>query len=131
MSNTCTATAASENTANQQQVRTASPTFTPRVDVWENDHEFLFQAELPGVEPANINLNFENGYLTLQGKVVPPADRATALLREYAVGDYYRQFAINDEVDVNRITADYKLGVLTVKMPKREELKPRKIEINA
>ncbi|MBL8824150.1 MAG: Hsp20/alpha crystallin family protein [Planctomycetia bacterium] len=131
MSNTCTVPATSEMTVNQESVRTNAPTFTPRVDVWETDHEFQFHAELPGVEPANISLNFENGYLTLQGKVAPPANRPGALLREYAVGDYYRQFSINDEVDVNRISAEYKLGVLTVKLPKREELKPRKIEITA
>jgi HSP20 family protein len=110
-------------------VKTAAPQFTPRVDVWETEQEYLFHADLPGVQPGDIHLEFENGHLRLSGKVQPRQRSESRLAAEYAVGDYERQFAINDEVDVHKISADFKHGVLTVKLPKREEVKPKKIEI--
>ncbi|HQR41796.1 MAG TPA: Hsp20/alpha crystallin family protein [Gemmatales bacterium] len=102
--------------------------FNPRVDVWENEHEFIVHADIPGAVPGEIQLNYENGHLTLEGRVQPVENR-NYLLREYGIGNYFRQFAVNDDVDASRITADYKNGVLTVKLPKREEIKPRKIAI--
>ena len=119
-------------TANETQAQPAAvstKTFTPRVDVFETEHEFLVHADIPGVQPGDIHLNFENGQLSLHGKVTPATTQPNSLLREYAVGDYHRTFALNDDIDASKINADYKLGVLTVKLPKREELKPRKIEI--
>ena len=124
----CQTTNATE-TQTQPVASTNGPTFTPRVDVWETEHEFLVHADLPGVQPGDINLNFENGHLSLYGKVKPAQARANSIVREYGVGDYYRTFAINDDVDAGKISADIKQGVLTVKLPKREELKPKKIEI--
>ncbi|HMP16506.1 MAG TPA: Hsp20/alpha crystallin family protein [Gemmatales bacterium] len=109
--------------------KTNSPMFTPRVDEWETENEYFFHADMPGVKPGDINLQFENGHLKLSGKVQVRERNLNKLTAEYAVGDFERQFAINDEVDVNKISADYKNGVLTVKLPKREEVKPRKIEI--
>ena len=102
--------------------------FSPRVDVWENEHEFIVHADIPGANPGEISLNYENGHLTLDAKVQPVENRQY-LMNEYGVGHYYRQFAVNDDVDASRIAAEYKLGVLTVKLPKREEIKPRKIAI--
>jgi HSP20 family protein len=107
----------------------AAPSFTPRVDVWETEQEYLFHADMPGVQPGDISLQFENGQLKLHGKVQPKPCCQGKLQNEYAVGDYERQFAINDEVEVSKINADYKNGVLTVKLPKKEEVKPKKIEI--
>ena len=117
------------NETKAQPATTSTTCFTPRVDVWETEHEFLVHADLPGVQPGDINLNFENGHLALHGKVNPGETRSNSILREYGVGDYYRTFAINEDVDAGKISADFKHGVLTVKLPKREELKPKKIEI--
>lgn len=125
----CTLPAESTAPASAHEQRCSNSCFTPRVDVWENEHEFLFQADMPGVLPGNISLNYENGHLVLHGKVTPAEAPNRSLQREYAVGDYYRQFSVNEDVDAGKISADYKQGVLTVKLPKREELKPRKIAI--
>ena len=103
--------------------------FTPRVDVFETEQEYLVHADIPGVQPGDINLSFENGHLTLHGKVQPAQEKPRSLRREYAVGDYYRTFAMNEDIDASKISADYKHGVLTIKLPKREEIKPRKIAI--
>lgn len=118
-----------EPAAIAQNPSTSPVNFTPRVDVWETEQEFLVHADIPGVKPGDINLSFENGQLTLHGKVQPAISNPRAILREYGVGDFVRTFAINEDVDASKINADYKNGVLTVKLPKREEIKPRKIEI--
>jgi HSP20 family protein len=117
------------NETHAQPVGTTNKIFTPRVDVFETEHEFLVHADIPGVQPGNIHLNFENGQLSLHGKVNAGDAQPNSILREYAVGDYHRTFALNDDVDPGKISAEYKHGVLTVKLPKREELKPKKIEI--
>lgn len=115
------------------EVTTPEPTwggvyFTPRVDVYENDNELVFQCDLPGVRSEDIDLKFENRELTLHGRVWP-RHGGLWLANEYGVGDFYRAFTINEEVDPARITADYKLGVLTIHLPKKDEVKPRKIAI--
>jgi HSP20 family molecular chaperone IbpA len=105
--------------------------FTPRVDVWETDQELLFQADMPGVKPDDISLHYEQGVLSLHGRVHPGEPRGREISREFDVGDYYRTFAVHDEVDASKISADFKQGVLTVRLPKREEVKPRRIAISA
>jgi HSP20 family protein len=117
--------------ARPEPARGSGVYFTPRVDVWENDQELLFHADVPGVKPEEISLNYENGELTLHARVQSGPEHERWFLNEYDVGDYYRTFTINQEIDPAGITADYKLGVLTVKLPKREEVKPRKILISA
>ena len=117
------------NESQAQPAAVSTTSFTPRVDVFETEHEFLVHADIPGVQPGDIHLDFENGHLSLHGKVKTVNSQPNSIHREYAVGDYFRTFAINDDVDAGKISADYKHGVLTVKLPKREELKPKKIEI--
>jgi HSP20 family protein len=126
----CTKTKASE-LAKPEPARGSGTYFTPRVDVWETGHELLFHADMPGVKPDEITLHYEKGELTLHARVQPAPERTRSFLQEYEVGDYYRTFAVNEEIDPGKISADYKLGVLTVKLPKREEVKPRKITITA
>jgi HSP20 family molecular chaperone IbpA len=85
---------------------------------------------MPGVNPSEIDLRFENHELVLHGKVAPRY-AGHWFVNEYGVGDFYRAFTINEEVDPNQIAADYKLGVLTVHLPKKEEVKPRRIAIKS
>lgn len=105
--------------------------YTPRVDVYEDENELVFACEMPGVRPEDLDVRYENGELTLHGRVQPRKENANYLLLEYGVGDFYRSFTINVAVDPNRIAADYKLGVLTIRLPKKEEVKPRRIQIKA
>jgi HSP20 family protein len=104
-------------------------TFTPRVDIYETDKELLLFAELPGVRPEDVDLHYEQGELTLHGKVRPRPDRPQYLLQEYAEGDFFRAFTIHESIDAGRIEAECKNGVLTVHLPKVEAARPRQINV--
>ena len=103
--------------------------YTPRVDIYENPEELVVLCDLPGVRIENVELKFENGELSLYGKVLPRHEPSELLPTEYGVGDFFRMFTIPAEVDVNLIAAEYKLGVLTVHLPKVEAVKPKRIPI--
>jgi HSP20 family protein len=105
--------------------------FTPRVDIFETEDELLFFCDMPGVKPADLDLRFENGELILHGKVQPRQPQTSFLAAEYGVGDFYRAFTVNQKVNVNQLAAEYKQGVLTIHLPKTEEVKPKRINIKA
>jgi HSP20 family protein len=105
--------------------------FEPRVDIVEVDDNMLLYVDLPGVKSQDVDVRFENRELQIRGKVAPEATQPHFLLREYGVGDYYRAFAVTDDVDAEKIRADLNDGVLTVHLPKVEALKQRRITVNA
>ncbi len=105
--------------------------YTPRVDIYETVDELLFCCDLPGVKPADVELRFENGELSLHGKVYSRPQPAGYLMEEYGIGDFYRSFSINTEVNADKITAEYKYGVLTIHLPKAEKVKPKRIAVKA
>jgi len=106
--------------------------YRPNVDILESAEELTVRADLPGTRPEDIDIRFENGMLTLHGKVGPrqPQER-DFLLQEYGVGDFYRTFQVSESIDGQRITAEHRDGVLTLHLPKVEAAKPRKIAVQA
>ena len=106
--------------------------YRPQVDILETRDELMLMAEMPGVKCENIDINFEDGVLTVQGRAEPryPTD-ANFLLMEYGVGDFYRTFRVSEQVNPAGIHAEYAHGVLTVHLPKAEAAKPRKIVVQA
>ena len=86
------------------------------------------KADLPGVEKEKLDLQVENNLLTIRAKPtqVTPGE---AVYREYELVNFFRQFELNDKVDRSKISAELKHGVLTLQLPKAEEMKPRKIEV--
>jgi|ERR1043166_55397 HSP20 family protein len=105
--------------------------FTPRVDIYETDAELLLFADLPGVAQNDIDLRYENGELTLHAHVKPDAHRGRAVLTEFETGDFQRTFQLHEAIDVNRIEAEFKNGVLTVHLPKPEAVKPKQVQVRA
>jgi HSP20 family protein len=105
--------------------------FSPRVDIYETDNELTLFAEVPGVRPEDVDLHYEQGELTLRGRVHPRSEGKRMLLEEYEEGDFYRAFAIHESIDAGRISAECKNGVLTVHLPKAEAAKPRQISVKA
>jgi HSP20 family protein len=105
----------------------------PPVDIFETDgHEFVVKAELPGVQREDINLSFENNVLTIRGerKFTDEVKRDNYHRIERHYGSFSRSFAVPPTVDSSRIGASFKDGVLTIRMPQREEAKPKQIEVS-
>jgi HSP20 family protein len=112
--------------------RSGGSTYRPNVDIRETAEELLIEAEMPGTSAENIEVKFEDGTLSILGRVQQrQPSNVEHLLREYGVGDFYREFRVNEQVNVTGIRAEYREGVLTLHLPKVEAIKPRKIEVQA
>lgn len=113
----------------------ASPTrscacYRPNVDILENAQGLTVYADMPGVRPENIDINYENGALTIHGRAELRQRQGTSyLLREYGVGDYHRSFRVGEQIDPANIKADYQDGTLKLFLPKGERAKPKKISV--
>lgn len=103
--------------------------FTPRVDIVENDDELVLLADVPGVKPDDMDIRFEGGELSIHGRCAPRQNGARFVNAEYGVGNYYRAFTINHEIDADKISAELKRGVLRVRLPKSEAVKPKRITV--
>lgn len=109
-----------------------SGAWMPPVDVYETpQHELVIKAELPDMRREDIQLTVENNTLTLRGERRRDAEvREEQFHRaERAYGAFSRSFTLPPTVDSNRVTADYKHGVLTIRLPLREEAKPKQIQV--
>jgi HSP20 family protein len=107
-------------------------TWVPSVDIYETEnHEVVIKAELPEMKREDISVTFENNVLTLRGErkfdTEVPRDRFQRFERFY--GSFSRSFTLPATVDAANISAAYKDGVLTVRLPQREEAKPKQITI--
>jgi HSP20 family protein len=121
-----------ENMTNTPERIEQATYFAPLVDIIENNDAFLFQADLPGVKAGDVDVNYENGVLTIEGKVQPRQSGGQGYVwQEYGVGHFYRQFSLNTPVDPDGIKAELKNGVLELYVPKAESAKTRKIEIKS
>ena len=105
--------------------------FTPRVDIYETRDEVVLLCDMPGAKPADFDLQFERGELALHGKVASRHEASTFIAEEYGVGDFYRNFTIAPEIDSEKISAEYRDGVLSIHLPKLEKAKPRQIKVCA
>lgn len=106
--------------------------WTPAVDVYENEHEIVLQAELPGMKKEDIDIQLTGDTLTLRGeRKLETAQRGEHYHRiERQYGQWQRSFQIETPLDASRVAASYEDGVLTVRLPKQESVKPRQIAID-
>lgn len=119
-----------KNFAGREDTRSQEQYITPPVDIYENGSGLVVKADLPGVPKEGLDVRVENSLLTIRGKAshVAPGD---PVYREYGLVNFFRQFELSDRVDQAKISAELKNGVLTLHLPKAEEAKPRRVEINA
>jgi HSP20 family protein len=106
--------------------------WVPAVDIYETDtHEVVIKAELPDVKKEDIGVSVENNVLTLTGERKPEQSKREQFQRiERRFGSFSRSFTLPTSVDAGQIAASYKDGVLTIRLPRREEAKPRQITVN-
>jgi HSP20 family protein len=113
-----------------EQTKTG-PVFAPAVDIFESVGELTLLADMPGVKAKDLTIDMRDNVLTLSATVeTREGAQEMDILREYYTGNYYRQFTLSEMIDQSKIEADLKDGVLRLKMPKVEPVKPRKITVN-
>jgi HSP20 family protein len=102
------------------------------VDLFRDGDQYVLSADLPGIDPGSVDLDVDGQLLTIRAERPAPANESVKWLsRERPYGAYMRQFTLGDGVDVDRITANYEHGVLSVIVPMAERAKPRKIAVGA
>ena len=106
--------------------------WAPAVDIFEQDGHIVLKAELPGVDPKDVDVRVENNVLTLRGerKLDNEVQKENYHRVERAYGSFSRSFTLPSVVDTEKIKAEYRDGVLRVNLPKREEAKPKHISIS-
>ena len=106
------------------------PVYVPRVDVRENAEAFVVVADLPGADEKSVEATVQKRVLTIEGWTqLEKPQGGEELGREFGAGRFRRDFTLPDAVDPERIQARVKNGVLTVTIPKKEEVKARKIPV--
>ncbi len=106
--------------------------WTPPVDILETENELVLKADLPDVKMSDIKVDLENGTLSLKGHRKFEAEKKEKGYHriERSYGSFARYFAVPETVDPDKVSAEYKNGVLTVTLPKKEVAKPRAVKID-
>jgi HSP20 family protein len=106
--------------------------WSPAVDIFETEQNVVLKAELPGIDPKDVEVRVENNTLFLKGqrKFENEVKEENYHRIERSYGSFTRTFALPSTVNADNVTAEYKSGILTLTMPKREEAKPKTIKIN-
>lgn len=104
--------------------------FMPQTDIFESNDALTVVMEMPGVTKDNISVDVENDQLRVEGKIdFSNYEAMEPVYTEYNVGHYQRGFTLSNKIDRDKISADLKDGVLTLVLPKVEDMKPRKIKV--
>ncbi len=106
--------------------------WAPPVDIYETEHELVVKADLPDVNPQDLDIRVENNILTIRGerKFENKVNEENYLRVERSYGSFSRSFQLANSVNSEAIKADYQNGVLTLSIPKREEAKPKQIKVS-
>jgi HSP20 family protein len=110
-----------------------SGSWVPPVDIYQNgEHEVVIKAELPDMNREDIDITVDNGTLTIKGEKKLSDDLKEEQFHriERRYGTFSRSFSLPQTIDPNKVAAEYKNGVLTVRLPLREEAKPRSVKID-
>jgi HSP20 family molecular chaperone IbpA len=114
----------------KQEGTVPSRSFIPNADIYETDEALIVLLEMPGVDKSHIDVSVEDDVLTIEGRIdFSKYQGLTPLYAEYPVGDYRRGFTLSNRIDQHKISAEMSDGVLTITLPKVEEVKPRRISI--
>ncbi|HYY12930.1 MAG TPA: Hsp20/alpha crystallin family protein [Chthoniobacterales bacterium] len=108
------------------------PDWTPLADITEDEKEYLIKAELPEMKKEDVKVTVENGVLTISGerKFEKEEKKRKYHRVERGYGTFLRSFTLPDDADASKVKAEFKNGLLTVRVPKSEHAKPKQIEVN-
>jgi len=104
---------------------------SPALNVYEEDEQLMVEAQLPGLKPEDLDINVEQGVLTISGQTVSEEERTERnyLVREHRAGRFSRSLRVPATYDTDACTAKFEHGVLRLSFPKSESAKPRRIQI--
>jgi HSP20 family protein len=107
-------------------------TWAPEVDIHETEDALVFEADLPGMNEKDLDIRIENNMLTVRGerKFEKKVNEENYLRVERAFGSFSRSFSLPHTINADAIKAEYRNGVLTIRVPKLEEAKPRQVKVN-
>ena len=106
--------------------------YVPNVNIYELEDSLKLWADMPGVKEKDLDVTLNNGVLTIVGKVATDMYAGLRpMYTEYNVGNYYREFAVNESIDESKIKATLRNGVLELELPKKEQAKPKRIEVRS
>jgi HSP20 family protein len=102
----------------------------PIVDIYETEEDYFLTAQMPGVSKENIKIKLEDSSLVLMGRIdYQSVQNRKYILKEIESGNFFRRFKISNGIDESKIDAKFENGILNVKLPKHERVKPKTIEI--
>lgn len=118
----------SSSALSREGTRRSDQYISPSVDIFENEEGLTLIADMPGLDEHSLEVTIDQGVLTLQGKA--PAGAGDYHYREFAMAGYWRQFMLSDTFDAEKADASISQGVMTLKIPKAEAAKPKRIEVS-
>ena len=102
----------------------------PLIDIYETTEDYFLMAQMPGVSKENVKIKLEEGHLVIMGRITfEEVINHKYVLKETEIGNFYRRFKISESIDEQKIDAKLENGILNVKLPKHERVKPKTIEI--
>jgi HSP20 family molecular chaperone IbpA len=102
----------------------------PLIDIFETTEDYFLMAQMPGVSKEDVKIKLEEGFLVIMGRITfDEAMNRKYVLKETETGNFYRRFKISENIDESKIDAKLENGVLNIKLPKHERMKPKTIEI--
>jgi HSP20 family protein len=114
-----------------EQTRTG-PIYSPAVDIFENDRSITLLADMPGVNPSDLEIDLRENVLTLTGRVTQTGtSKESNVLREYRPGSFFRQFTLSEAIDQPKIDAQLTDGVLRLELPKVAKARPRQVTVRS
>ena len=115
---------------NKEETTIPARVFVPAADIYEAENDLTVILEMPGVEKKNVDINVEDGTLNIEGRIdLTKYQGLQPLYTEYNIGHYSRSFHLSNKIDQNEIAAEMKDGVLSLKLSKVEQAKPRTIQV--
>ena len=114
----------------KQEATVPARLFVPVADIYEASDALTVILEMPGVQKSDVAVNVEDGVLSVEGRIdLSKYEGLQPLYTEYNIGHYARTFRLSSKIDQNKIAAEMENGVLSLKLPKIEEAKPRTIRV--
>jgi len=118
--------------ASAEQLISPENAFSPDVNIYDNREALIFSMDMPGVRKGDVTVEVdENNVLTVRAKSSFSEPEGKVLIHEFDAGNYYRAFTLSNEFNKDTVSGKLENGVLEVIVPRREDVKPKKIQINA